>query len=533
MADAMGFSGRIGPCHTGSRLTESLQTPDMPRRPSARLSERARWKPYAWGLVAVLVPSAVGNLALRYLQLADLLMLHLLGVVIISLRFGPRPSLVTAICSVLAFDFFFIPPPFAFAAPDLKSTITFTVTVFVAAVISSLGERLRKQRVVASDNQRRAETLHHLSRDLAGTRELPQLADILRRHFVASYGGSCSVLLFGSGGTIQLAFGPRGQSEPGATMSIEDAYRVHVPASEVTLPLRTVRDTLGIVIVESPGIAQRLTRQELELLQACCDQTAIAIERALVAQSLERAEVAVESERVRSTLLAAIGHDLRTPLGVILTAANTLREHGDLKEDMRAELAGTIANQAEHLTQLVTNVVSMAKLESETLVVHKRPEAIEDVIGSAMTRCPGLALREVQLEIAENLPLVSVDAVLVEQLVLNLLENAVKYSPPASAVRISAAAAKGGVSVAVVDEGPGISEEEQAKVFEKFYRGTAAKARDGGVGLGLTICRAVVHAHAGSIRIRHRTGSGAHIEFWLPAEAQVSAASLAHEELPA
>jgi two-component system sensor histidine kinase KdpD len=254
------------------------------------------------------------------------------------------------------------------------------------------------------------------------------------------------------------------------------------------------------------------------LLAACARELATAIERTQLANAAHRSQLDAETERMRSSLLSAVSHDLKTPLAGIVAAGTTLLEHeGTIDARASKGLLATIVREGERLGHLIQNLLSMSRLESPTIALRKTPEAVEDIVAAALSRLSdALASRQLKVEVPADLPWVLAEPALVEQVLLNLLENALRYTPSEASIEVTAQASEGFVKLEVADSGPGIAEAEREKVFEKFFRGSQATKSDGGVGLGLTICRAVVRAHGGRIAIRERQGGGTVVELTLP-----------------
>jgi two-component system sensor histidine kinase KdpD len=244
----------------------------------------------------------------------------------------------------------------------------------------------------------------------------------------------------------------------------------------------------------------------------------------LLAAAARRAELQAETERTRSSLLAAVSHDLRTPLASILAAATTVTKRGSqLNPEARAELMSTIVDETERLNHLVANLLSMTKLESGELLIKRQPEDVAELVASAMTALASRGGTErIQLKLPPDLPLIDVDSLLIEQTLINLLENALRYAPGDSPIEIDARAMDESVQLRVTDRGPGILPQEREKVFEKFFRGSGARHGDGGAGLGLTICRAVARAHQGKLRALEREGGGTCMELTLPSAAPLT-----------
>jgi two-component system sensor histidine kinase KdpD len=487
---------------------------------------------YAWGIAAVAASTAVSALGSRYLQLADLIMIQLVGVVAISTRFGVGPSLFTAVVSVFSFDYFFIPPAFEFAWPDVQSLITFGVMLAVAAVVSGLNVRLRRQEARARRSEARTAALYSMSRELAIVRTIDQLVGVASRHVERMFGAPAIILLAGPDGQLQASslHGLLRLDERRAELGRQAWERREIVGLDseqdegVYLPLVGSHEPVGVLGVLSVARAHLREASQRELLETCSHQAATAIERALRAKDVHRAQLEVETERLRSSLLSAVSHDLKTPLTAILTAATTLAKSKPELDADRSALLASVAEEAQRLNALVANLLAMTRLESGTVEVQKMEEPIEEVVSSALGRLAGrLHGREVLTDVASDVPLAPMDPILIEQVLTNLLENALKYSPPASPIEIRIRREGSTVKVALLDLGPGVSDDEQDKVFEKFYRGARVARGDGGVGLGLTICRAIVHAHGGRIWIQNRRGGGAIVQFTLPCSVVSSA----------
>jgi two-component system sensor histidine kinase KdpD len=256
--------------------------------------------------------------------------------------------------------------------------------------------------------------------------------------------------------------------------------------------------------------------EQLHQLETFANQTALAIERAQLAEKAQRAEFQAEAERLRNSLLSSVSHDLRTPLATIIGASSGLVDEGSsLDAPTRRDLARSIQQEAEHLDRLVNNLLEMTRLESGAVTIRKEPQPLDGILGAALKRLEGpLRDRPINVELPADLPLVPIDGQLIEQLFLNLLDNAVRYTPPGSPVDISASATPSTVVVEFADRGPGFSATDEKRIFDKFYRGRPAGAH--GVGLGLAICRAIVEVHGGTMEAENRPGGGALFRFALP-----------------
>ncbi|MEO7037195.1 MAG: sensor histidine kinase KdpD [Polyangiaceae bacterium] len=461
--------------------------------------------------------------------LADAVMVYLLGIVLVSLRFGYGPSVLAAALSVLCFDFFFIPPLFTFAVRDMSHVATFAVMFLVALVISGLTQRVRAQAEAAGQREQRTASLYALSRELAASKQVEDIARIAARHLFDALGVETALLVPSAD-----------RREVTATHTGRHAFTVDAPeqraadwvwdheraagfgtdtlpsARAMYLPLLASRGKVAVLGVRSDAPARLLTPETRQHLSAFANQIASAIERTELAGEAQWAQVQMETEQMRSSLLSSVSHDLRTPLAVMTGAASTLLED-TVDAATRHELSESILQEAQRLNRLVRNLLDMTRLQAGALRVKKEWQPLEEVVGSALNRMEeALAGRSIKVELAADLPLVALDAVLIELVLVNLLENALKYMPAVSPLEIRAHARPGGVEVVVADHGPGIPAGEEQRIFDKFYRVNGVPV--GGVGLGLAICRGIVMAHGGQLFVENRPGGGAEFHFQLPSE---------------
>lgn len=452
--------------------------------------DRSRTRPaYLWAITVVTAATAVAWLMSPWFAVADLIMAYLLGVVLVAMRHGRGPSLLASLLSVGAFNFFFVPPHFTLAVAEIRYTITFVVMFVVAVAIGGLTARMRAQAEGARQRERLMAALYAMSRDLASARGVEGITKIAARHLEALFESDVVVLL-GSATTP-------GCGGPG-----------------LHLPLQASRGTIGVIGIEPPnGRSVAGQRRDLEPF---VDQIALAIERAQLADEAEAARIRVEAERLRSTLLSSVSHDLRTPLATITGAASTLLESGEhLDAATRHELLECVHEEAERLGRLVQNLLQMTRIESGPLQLRAEWHSIEEVIGAALARVEKqLGRRHVTTQVPPELPLVPIDDVLIEQLLVNLLENAIKYTPPDSPIVVTAAATDRLMRVEVADRGPGLPPGEEERIFAKFYRGQGSPGRSSG--LGLAICEGIVGAHGGRIAARTLAEGGSAFSFTLP-----------------
>jgi two-component system sensor histidine kinase KdpD len=288
-------------------------------------------------------------------------------------------------------------------------------------------------------------------------------------------------------------------------------------ARALYLPLRAGHGTVGVLGIEPPAGQVLATPEQLHLLETFAAQTALAIERVALVEEAQRARVQSETERLRNSLLSAVSHDLRTPLATITGSASALVEQEtQLDAAARRELAQAIQEEADRLNRLVQNLLEMTRLESGGIHVRKDWHALEEIVGSALARVEKrLGQRRIDIDLPRDIPLVPLDPLLIEQVLINLLDNAIKYTPEASPIQISAFVEGSAIHVTVADRGPGLAPGGETKIFEKFYRGPEAGTRSG-AGLGLAVARGMVEAHGGRITAESRAGGGALFRFTLP-----------------
>jgi two-component system sensor histidine kinase KdpD len=457
-------------------------------------------------------------------------MAYLLGVVLVSMRFGYVASLLAAVLSVVAFDFFFVPPYFSFAVSDLRYALTFAVMFLVAVIISHLTMRIRDQADAARHAERRSASLYACARELGLVYSKDLLLRSAERHLREVFGVRVAALLPGASGALEPAFAGEGTlDEGGKDVGVAEWVWLHQrPAGAGTdtlpsaralfVPLKGARGRVGVLALYPSNETRLSDPDERQLLETFAGLVGSALERAQLADEARRSQLLVETEQLRNSLLSSVSHDLRTPLGVVTGATSSLLdEHGPRDPVVRRELLQTAHEEALRLNRLVSNLLDMTRLEAGALKVRKELQPLEEVVGAALGRLEDrLTGREVTTSLPPDLPLVPFDSALIEQVLINLLENATKYSPPKSAIEVAADVDGGSVEVAVSDRGPGVGEEDVERVFEKFYRVRAGEG--GGAGLGLAICRGIVVAHGGRIWVENREGGGATFRFTLPLE---------------
>jgi two-component system sensor histidine kinase KdpD len=487
-------------------------------KPRLELSREIPWSRYAAAAAITAVCTGIGFLMDRTFSETNVAMIYVLGATIAGLRLGRGPGILTAVAGVAAFDFFFVPPRF-----------TFQVMLAVTLTIGNLMANVRQQNRVAGARERRTALLYAMSRELAGTRGSDSMARVAVRHVAEVFDAAAVVLTADAHGRLQYPRGPRLESSfRGADLSVAQWVYDHgqraglgtdtLPAAAaIYLPLRGAQRSLGVLGVLPRNRRRILLPEQRHLLETFASQIALAWERSALGEEAAVSRIAAETESLRNTLLASISHDLRTPLAVITGAASTLARHGtSLGPSDRQSLAQSIEDQAQEMSNLISNVLDLMRLESGRVELRCDTHSVEDLVGAALHRLePRLQSHPVEIDLPEDLPAVSVDAALVSQALSNLLDNAVKYTPPATRIRIAAVADGPMVRVVVEDEGPGLPPGDPRLLFDKFQRGHEESAVVG-AGLGLAICRAIVSAHGGEISAGPGAHGGARFEFTLP-----------------
>ncbi|HMA90350.1 MAG TPA: sensor histidine kinase KdpD [Burkholderiales bacterium] len=492
---------------------------------------KRRWPAYAWAVAATALCTLIGMAMSPLFELVNIAMVYLLAGVLLAVRFGRGPAMLASILNVAAFDFFFVPPQLTFAVSDVQYLITFAIMLGVALVTSNLTASVRLQARVAGHRERRTALLYAMSRELAATRGAQSMARVAVKHVSEVFDSQVVVLLPGADGRVRY---PRGESVSGslhgADLAVAQWVRDHgraaglgtdtLPGAEILyLPLSGSQSVLGVLALLPANPRRVLLPEQFHLLETFAGQVALALERSRLAEQAHRASLEAETEGLRNALLASISHDLRTPLAVISGASSSLAERGEkLPPEERRALAHSIFEQSQQMAQLIANVLQMTRLEAGGIALTRDWHALGEIAGSALGRLrERLAGHRVQVELDGDLSLARVDATLVEQVFANLLENAAKFTPPGTTVRLRAERRAGELLVSVEDDGPGLPPGDPEQLFAKFYRG-AAEGAIAGAGLGLAICRAIVGLHGGRIWAERLPGRGAAFRFTLPLE---------------
>ncbi|NJN65378.1 MAG: sensor histidine kinase KdpD [Chloroflexaceae bacterium] len=510
--------------------------------PSPILHPTLRWSDYGWVGVMLVVCTMSGVVLFPSIGQNNVILVYLLGITMLATRVRRSAAVVASVASVVAFNFFFTMPYYTLEVDDSQYLVTFPVMLTVALVISTLTVRIREQAEVARWRERRTAALYAISRAFAAANDCQTILDHAVHHVGEVFASEAVILLPDDQGHVTVRAGQvpaetLSRAECGVAQWVFDHGHLAgrttdtLPGAELLyVPLLAGQQTVGVLGVRLSQPATSATPEQRHLLEAFASQTALALERVALAAEAQQAQVRVKTERLRSSLLSSVSHDVRTPLAGIIGAASSLLEHGGaLGPSDRHDLLLAIYEEAERLGRLVNGVLDMTRIETGTIQVRKEWQPLEEVVGAALHRLDArLHGRQLHLDLPPDLPLVPLDSVLIEQVLINLLDNALKYTPPGSPIALSSHAIpadSGAVSipasvvVAIADDGPGVPPGDEERIFEKFAQAQPAGARRG-VGLGLAICRGMIAAHGGRIWAVNRPGGGAVFSFSLPIEGE-------------
>lgn len=478
---------------------------------------------YFWALLACAATALATMPLLGVVDLANIVMLFLLAVALIAMTLGSGPAVVAAFASVALFDFFFVPPRFSWAVQEVQYLITFAVMLVVALIVGRLTGRLREEADVLARREAQTAALYEMAKKLSGALQAGQVADTVQEFVAAHLDAEATLFLPDAENRLH----PLPENKPvsadaphllavyekGEALSLAAEESAYKPA--LALPLRSPLRTRGVLLVTAGDSGQLFTPEHRALLDAVTSLAAIAVERLHFSDVAHEAMLDMESERLRSALLSAVSHDLRTPLTVLVGLADSLCLARPALPQPQADAAAAMRGEALRLSGLVHNLLDMARLQVGKPRLDREWQPLEEVVGSSLQHMARiLAGRQVRVALAPDLPPVEIDAVMMERVLCNLLENAAKYAPTGE-ILVEAARSGDRVEVAVADCGPGLPAGSEEAVFGLFARGRH-EGGAGGVGLGLAICRVIVEAHGGRIRAENRPGGGARFVFELP-----------------
>ena len=490
---------------------------------------RESWPRYAWALAACVATTLLTLPMLALFDLANIVMLFLLCVVLVAVRLGRGPAMLAAVLSVAAFDFFFVPPRFSFAVTDVQYLVTFAVMLGVGMLIGQLTANLRFAASVSASRERRAHALFELTRDLSAALQTVQVLELGEAAVTRTFGGLARVFITDAQDQLELGGNlPEGLDASIADWCFHHGQRAGLATATLPsnpwhyVPLQAPMRIRGVLALQ-PGQARwLLIPEQVQQLETLARQIAIALERVHYVDVAQSAVVQMESERLRNTLLAAMSHDVRTPLTALIGQSETLEQLGPLSAEQHS-MVRSISHEARELSALVGNLLDMARLESGQVQLRRDWQSVEEVVGSSIRSARhALGSLTVQTDLPRELPLVEFDAALMERVLVNLLENACKYGVTqpvhVPAICVSARTTATTLELKVRDFGAGLpvsSHGQEQTLFDKFTRGqTESSTR--GVGLGLAICKAIVDAHKGKINAAQADGGGAEFSISLP-----------------
>jgi two-component system, OmpR family, sensor histidine kinase KdpD len=484
------------------------------------------WR-YLLSLGLVSISSLLGIIVRGSLEPANIVMLYLASVVISAIFLGRGPSLFTSVAGVLAFDFFLVPPYHTFAINDTEYIITFLMLFVISLVISSLTARGREQAEAAIRRESQTSALYSLGRDLTSATDLKNAVEVIISNISQAFGRDVVIFLSENGRLYPFASSPGFQSDENELAVAAWAFVHDQPAGRGTdtlpaasircLPLKTSNGLVGVLGIHPKEEGSFLTSEQRQTLAAFTNQAALAIERACLAEQARQAELLKATEKLQTALLNSISHDLRTPLVSITGALTSLDEQSEMLDDEnRRSLIATAREEADRLNRLVGNLLSMTRIESGAIKLHYEPGDIEDVIGTALEQLGSrVGQHDVKVYVPENYPLVPMDFTLMVQVVVNVLDNAIKYSSERSPIEVSANLTDKYACLQIADRGVGIPPDDLARVFDKFYR-VQRLENVSGTGLGLSISKGIIDIHHGNIYASAREGGGVMITIELP-----------------
>ena len=483
--------------------------------------------PYAASIGLVLLTTLIGEFVKRNLEPTNLVMLYLLVVVIAAVRWGKGPAILTSLLSVLSFDFFLVPPYLTFSVADIQYVFTFIALLAAGLVISTLTSRMREQTVEAQRRETQTAALYQLSADLADSETFGTALQAIRKNVGQIINSSVAIYL-PAGAALELK-----SNDPGfPVMEREKAIAQWAfanarmaggnsddtpPRKTRYLPFKTPQGVIGVLGICFRMHKEGLTADEESLLNALVSQAAVAIQRARLAEESRQVELMRQTEKLQSALLSSISHDLRTPLVSITGTLTTLQENDlGLDDATRKELLETASEEADRLNRIVGNLLDMRRMEAGALRISKRPSELRDILGASLEQLKEqIGQRVIRINIPRDFPEIPIDFSLMMKAFYNLLDNAVKYSPPDAPVDINARANRDQAEIEIRDRGVGIPGGDLKRIFEKFYRAEKPH-RVSGTGLGLSISKGIIEAHGGEIVARNNPDTGATFIITLP-----------------
>lgn len=508
-------------------VISSAAEPAETSRPLAAQRQPHPWRHYGWSAGMVAAATLLGLPLRPFINPINLVMLYLLAVVIVAVRLGQRPAMLASLLSVVAFNYVFVPPYYTYVVSDAQFLLTFAALLAVGIVISTLTAQARAQAQAAQRRETHTAALYELSRDLAAAATPDTIGRIVTAHIRRVFEGQAAILRPEPDGETLRPCNTAPAFAANETSVAAWAFQHSQPAGRGTdtladvrgtyLPLQTEQNVVGVLGVNLKAETGRLAPEQWRLLESFANQTAQAMRRVQLVEAARQAQLLRETEKLQTALLNSISHDLRTPLASITGALSSLRNDAAfLDAAARTLLVDTAWEQSGRLNNLVGNLLEMTRLEAGATKVKPEPCDVQDLIGVALAQLGHrLGNRMLNIEAPDDLPLVPMDFVLMVQALVNLLDNACKYSPPDTPITIRAAATPTEFLLRVSDQGSGIPAGERERIFQKFYRAQAVNGVSG-TGLGLSISKGIVEAHGGRIWVDNNPAGGAEFTIALP-----------------
>jgi two-component system sensor histidine kinase KdpD len=466
--------------------------------------------PYFISLIIIIVITAFGLLIRDWITPTNLVMPYLLGVVSIAIALGRGPAVFASVMGVFAFDIFLVPPYLTLVVDDTEYIITFLALFLVSVVISNLTYQVKEQAIQAKEREARVTSLYNLSHDLTGAYSIDNVVLAILENISGTLQHDLWLFLKDNNGdnefTIWMTSGAAERSVDEAVLFTYSSGQPSGPGTNshphsqtINLPLSTNTGRVGVLSISETGVGGKISPEKLQLLEAYANLSALALERIFLNRQASQAQLLKEKEQLQSALLNSISHDFRTPLATITGTLSSLDSGIEqLDPKTRQDLTRNAWSEAEKLNRLVGNLLNMSRLESGALNLQLEPVDVQDLIGATLEQMKSRLTHPVNIELPDELPLIEADFVLVEQALLNLLENAIKYSPEGAPIDISVHLSDECLFVDVQDHGPGIPAQDLPHIFEKFYR-VRQMPNPGGVGLGLAIAKGILDAHQATL----------------------------------
>jgi len=474
---------------------------------------------YAGTVGVVLVTVGLAFLAHRLMPHASLSLLFLTGVLIVSVRTGLGPSLLASFLSFLAYNFFFTPPYYTFDVADDGDVATLVFFLIMAAITGNLAARMHQEMAKRRASLQRISNLYEFTQRMSSAAGTEAVLEALADHLSQSVEKPVTVLIANHEG-IPVIRARSGQPQPLRKFDIKSAWLQNSPDPVVIEPWHFLKLTTNHEPVGMVAIYGQIDADQIDLVRSLCNQATVVLDRTQLVADLEQARLVSETEQLRSALLSSVSHDLRTPLASIIGSTSSLLEYGDSFSDVnRRELLATILEEAQRLDRYIQNLLDMTRLGQGNLTLRRDWVDLHDIVSSSIARLQdALKGLSIDIDIAETVPLIWVHGVLIEQAVVNLLDNAIRFSPVDGRISISVSSETDKIDIELCDEGPGIPENEKEKIFDMFY--TVRQGDRGhlhGTGLGLAICRGMIAAHGGDVTAHDgRNGRGTCMRITLP-----------------